>query len=394
MAGDRQSVLPEVPWIRATGSCDPCPCPHHQAHLRSRLCRSPTAASSHSGPRAATATSSAAGKGGMRRCWRGDVGVQGGPAGLAVALPSLAASGPASREGTAPRADTGAVGRAEVPVHERGHTWAFRGQRPDLGVPGQGTLQPREGQTPTAGWGGSGDTAVWPGSRAGSWNQGKMEAREQSPCWLHGEQDGTCFPLHPPVPGTAASPARPERAPTATPPCSSLGSRRPWSHSRLRPGLHPCREQSQGLWGFPGGNGKAEDVLQIRRAGAAGSTAAGFGGLWETWGGCGALGWLWGSGRLRELSPPPLAGMGPEGSAGVGVVGTQWHRLPLVLPGSGSGTGTDRHRWACGAAGQCQGAVLGRRVLGWGTRDRTGTASPHMTSCRDRDTQATPQHGR
>lgn len=195
-----------------------------------------------------------------------------------------------------------------MPVHERGHTWAFRGQRPDLGVPGQGTLQPREGQTPTAGWGGSGDTAVWPGSRAGSWNQGKMEAREQSPCWLHGEQDGTCFPLHPPVPGTAASPARPERAPTATPLCSSLGSRRPWSHSRLRPGLHPCREQSQGLWGFPGGNGKAEDVLQIRRAGAAGSTAAGFGGLWETWGGCGALGWLWGSGRLRELSPPPSLG--------------------------------------------------------------------------------------
>lgn len=73
--------------------------------------------------------------------------------------------------------------------------------------------------------------------------------------------------------------------------------------------------------------------------------------------------------------------MGPEGSAGVGVVGTQWHRLPLVLPGSGSGTGTDRHRWACSAAGQCQGAVLGRRVLGWGTWDRTGTASPHMTSC-------------
>lgn len=86
------------------------------------------------------------------------------------------------------------------------------------------------------------------------------------------------------------------------------GPGRPWSHSRLRPGLHPCREQSQGLWGFPGGNGKAEDVLQIRRAGAAGSTAAGFGGLWETWGGCGALGWLWGSGRLRELSPPPSLG--------------------------------------------------------------------------------------
>lgn len=83
------------------------------------------------------------------------------------------------------------------------------------------------------------------------------------------------------------------------------GPGRPWSRSRLRPGLHPCREQSQGLWGFPGGNGKAEDVLQIRHAGAAGGTAAGFGGLWETWGGCGALGWLWGSGRLRELSPPP-----------------------------------------------------------------------------------------
>lgn len=120
---------------------------------------------------------------------------------------------------------------------------------------------------------------------------------------------------------------------------------------------------------------------RLRGLGACGRLGAAAG----LWGGCGAQG---GCGNS------PLAGMGPEGSAGVGVVGTQWHGLPLVLPGSGSGTGTDRHRWACGAAGQCQGAVLGRRVLGWGTRDRTGTASPHMTSCRDRDTQATPQHGR
>lgn len=92
-----------------------------------------------------------------------------------------------------------------------------------LGVPGQGTLQSREGQTPTVVWAGSGDTAVRPGSRAGSWNQGKMEAREQSPRWSHGEQDGTCFPLHPPVPGMAASPARPEGAPTATPPVQLTG---------------------------------------------------------------------------------------------------------------------------------------------------------------------------
>lgn len=195
-----------------------------------------------------------------------------------------------------------------MPVHERGHTWAFRGQRPDLGVPGQGTLQPREGQTPTAGWGGSGDTAVWPGSRAGSWNQGKMEAREQSPCWLHGEQDGTCFPLHPPVPGTAASPARPEGAPTATPPCSSLGSRPPLVPLPPPPGAASVQRTIAGAVGLPGrkreGRGCAPDQAR--------------GGCWRhgcgVWGPVGDLGQLRGFGvavGLREAAgtqPTPSLG--------------------------------------------------------------------------------------
>lgn len=127
------------------------------------------------------AASPRAGKGGMRRFQRGGAGVQGVQQHCCDLCPSCLHQPWTPGRAQCPEQTVVPSGVLCHPRNE-GNPGLSEAKGHTLVCPAKGCCSPG---TLTRGWGGRGDTAVWPGSSTGSWNQGRMDAREQSPCQSH-----------------------------------------------------------------------------------------------------------------------------------------------------------------------------------------------------------------